>query len=75
MKITIKLNTDNDAFNTPNQNYKINPKTMLDAMEQVKNSVMELVNTEWEYTNRVLDNKGNYLGSIEIKCNKILGGK
>jgi len=73
MKITIKLNTDNDAFNTPNQNYKINPSEIMRCMDKAKDSVMELVNTEWNYTNRILDTNGNYVGSIEIKCNKILG--
>ena len=71
MKITIKINTDHEAFFSANPNYEIDPNGMIDAMDSVKKAVVGLINNERKYINNI-DIEGNYLdkgvlGSIEIR--------
>ena len=76
MKITIKINTDHEAFFSANPNYELNPHGMIDAMDSVKKTVIGLLNNERKYVKNI-DIEGNYLdqgvlGSIEIECNKLV---
>lgn len=79
MKITIKINTDHDAFFSANPNYELDPHAMLDAMDSAKKAVMGLINNEQKHVNNI-DIDGKYLdtdalGSIEIKCDKVVKPK
>lgn len=71
MKITLEFNTDNDAFDTDNSFHKMNIKEVQKIMDHVKREVTSLIDTNYDYSNRINDSNGNMIGSLKIKSNKI----
>ena len=71
MEITLEFNTDNSAFDTDNSFHKMNIKEVQKIMEHVKREVTSLIDTNYDYSNRINDSQGNMIGSLKIKSNKI----
>jgi len=71
MKITLEFNTDNSAFNTEDSFHKMNIKEVQKIMDHVKREVISLIDTNYDYSNRINDSNGNMIGSLKIKSNKI----
>jgi len=72
VKIFININTDNQAFDTGDPAFgKINRGEIKNAMEQVKESVDQLLKTNWDYPNTIRDSNGNIVGTIQIHSKKI----
>lgn len=71
MKITLEFNTDNSAFDTDNSFHKMNIKEVQKIMDHVKREVTSLIDTNYDYSNRINDSNGNMIGSLKIKSNKI----
>ena len=74
MKITVVINTDNQAFDTCHPAfYRIDREEMKYAIEQVGKAVDELIVTNWDYPCQILDSNGNTVGYVEIESEKLLG--
>jgi len=71
MKITINFNTDNQAFESNDSFEKINIKEVQNVVDQVKREVTSLIQTNFDYSNRINDSNGNMIGSLKIKSEKI----
>ena len=71
MKITIDFNTDNQAFESNDSFEKINIKEVQNVVDQVKREVTSLIQTNFDYSNRINDSNGNMIGSLKIKSEKI----
>jgi hypothetical protein len=71
MRITLEFNTDNSAFDTDNSFHKMNIKEVQKIMDHVKREVTSLIDTNYDYSNRINDSNGNMIGSLKIKSNKI----
>ena len=71
MKITLEFNTDNSAFDTDNSFHKMNIKEVQNILDHVKREVISLIDTNYDYSNRINDSQGNMIGSLKIKSNKI----
>tara|TARA_R100001443_G_scaffold84785_2_gene91433 strand:+ start:65 stop:286 length:222 start_codon:yes stop_codon:yes gene_type:complete len=71
MKITLEFNTDNSAFDTEDSFHKMNIKEVQKIMDHVKREVISLIDTNYDYSNRINDSNGNMIGSLKIKSNKI----
>ena len=71
MKITLEFNTDNSAFDTDNSFHKMNIKEVQKIIDHVKREVTSLIDTNYDYSNRINDSSGNMIGSLKIKSNKI----
>ena len=71
MKITLEFNTDNSAFDTDNSFHKMNIKEVQKIIDHVKREVTSLIDTNYDYSNRINDSNGNMIGSLKIKSNKI----
>ena len=71
MEITLEFNTDNSAFDTDNSFHKMNIKVVQKIMDHVKREVTSLIDTNYDYSNRINDSQGNMIGSLKIKSNKI----
>jgi hypothetical protein len=71
MEITLEFNTDNSAFDTDNSFHKMNIKEVQKIMDHVKREVTSLIDTNYDYSNRINDSNGNMIGSLKIKSNKI----
>ena len=71
MEITLEFNTDNSAFDTDNSFHKMNIKEVQKIMDHVKREVTSLIDTNYDYSNRINDSQGNMIGSLKIKSNKI----
>jgi len=74
MKITVEINTDNQAFETCDPAfYRIDREEMKYAIEQVGKAVDELIATNWDYPNGIRDSNGNWVGYVKIESEKLLG--
>ena len=71
MKITLEFNTDNSAFDTDNSFHKMNIKEVQKIIDHVKREVTSLIDTNYDYSNRINDSNGNMIGILKIKSNKI----
>ncbi len=71
MKITIEFNTDNQAFESNDSFEKINIKEVQNVVDQVKREVTSLIQSGWDYSNRINDSNGNMIGSLKIKSEKL----
>ena len=71
MKITLEFKTDNSAFDTEDSFHKMNIKEVQKIMDHVKREVTSLIDTNYDYSNRINDSQGNMIGSLKIKSNKI----
>jgi|TARA_Y100000289_G_C3866838_1_gene121412 hypothetical protein len=71
MRITLEFNTDNSAFDTDNSFHKMNIKEVQNILDHVKREVTSLIDTNYDYSNRINDSNGNMIGSLKIKSNKI----
>ena len=71
MRITLEFNTDNSAFDTEDSFHKMNIKEVQKIMDHVKREVTSLIDTNYDYSNRINDSEGNMIGSLKIKSNKI----
>lgn len=71
MRITLEFNTDNSTFDTDNSFHKMNIKEVQKIMDHVKREVTSLIDTNYDYSNRINDSNGNMIGSLKIKSNKI----
>ena len=71
MKITINFNTDNQAFESNDSFEKINIKEVQNVVDQVKREVTSLIQTNFDYSNRINDSNGNMIGHLKIKSEKI----
>ena len=71
MEITLEFNTDNSAFDTDNSFHKMNIKEVQNILDHVKREVTSLIDTNYDYSNRINDSQGNMIGSLKIKSNKI----
>ena len=71
MKITIKFNTDNQAFEGNDSFEKINIKEVQNVIDQVKREVTSLIQTNYDYSNRINDSNGNMVGYLKIESKKL----
>ena len=71
MRITLEFKTDNSAFDTDNSFHKMNIKEVQNILDHVKREVTSLIDTNYDYSNRINDSQGNMIGSLKIKSNKI----
>ncbi len=71
MKITIKFNTDNQAFEGSSEFEKINIKEVQNVIDQVKREVTSLIQTNYDYSNRINDSNGNMVGYLKIESKKL----
>ena len=71
MEITLEFNTDNSAFEPDNSFHKMNIKEVQNILDHVKREVTSLIDTNYDYSNRINDSQGNMIGSLKIKSNKI----
>jgi len=71
MKITLEFKTDNAAFDSDNSFHKMNIKEVQKIIEHAKREVTSLIDTNYDYSNRINDSQGNMIGSLKIKSNKI----
>jgi hypothetical protein len=54
-----------------NSFHKMNIKEVQKIMDHVKREVTSLIDTNYDYSNRINDSNGNMIGSLKIKSNKI----
>jgi hypothetical protein len=67
MKLTIKINTENENFKSPKGSFlKFDQSQLEEMIDKVKKSVMEY-NLDFDYNNALHDFNGNLVGSIKIK--------
>ena len=71
MKITLEFNTDNSAFDTDDSFHKMNIKEVQKIMDHVKQEVTSLIDTNYDYSNRINDSNGSMIGYLKIKSDKI----
>ena len=69
MRITLEFKTDNSAFDTDNSFHKMNIKEVQNILDHVKREVTSLIDTNYDYSNRINDSQGNMIGSLKIKSN------
>tara|TARA_B110000285_G_C15129571_1_gene622614 strand:+ start:2573 stop:2794 length:222 start_codon:yes stop_codon:yes gene_type:complete len=71
MKITIKFNTDNEAFEGSSEFEKINIEEVQNVIDQAKRSVTRLIESNWDYSKVIRDTNGNMVGYLKIESKKL----
>ena len=85
MKITVNINTNcefiQNGVNDDSGNLIVDETRPLDLyeldllMDQVKQSVIELASTKFDYNNALRASNGKLVGNVKIQSKKLLGGK
>jgi hypothetical protein len=85
MKITVNINTNCEFIQNgvydDSGNFIVDETRPLDLyeldllMDQVKQSVIELASTKFDYNNALRASNGELVGNVKIQSKKLLGGK